>query len=760
MTGFLRRHWLLLILLAAGVTLRVLTWLAYQPALLYIDTFRYLSNLDQLRPTDLNPLGYTVVLKGLLGLGGFGFVAAVQHLVGLLIALAVYRLVLRYTTRTWLAALATAPLLLDAYQLQIEENIMSEVWFQALLMGALWALLAKGAPNWRRAALAGVLIAAAVLTRTIGITLVVPFALYLIMAGGAWRTRAGWKRIGIRGLAGLLGVVIPLVAYSGYFASQAGRWGLTGAQSNVLYGRTAAIADCSQLPSGDAGLLIFCPPEPMDDRLGIDYYTHFRYGNPDWPFVPLPDGRTKEQLANEFAWTVIGNQPFTFAGAILEDFAKNFSPLKITFPNDVPVERWQFQTVYPFHDIGAESVQVYNGTTLARDGVLPGVDLELASFLRNYQLHGGYTWGPLLAIASLAGLLGALGVGRARRSGLRSAAFLATGSGLILLLGSAAFEFSWRYQLPALLLLPLGGALGAAAMFGLAKRDPGSGGRRPNMADYPDEVDDGAVAGFSARYGDGRLTPIVVVIAAYNEAKGIGAVLRNMPTHCGDLPVSTLVVVDGATDNTAEIAAENGAYVCVAPSNRGQGGALRLGYHLAAQYGAEYIVTTDADGQYDNAEMPMLVKPLLDGTADFVTGSRRLGTGQYDSKVRWLGVRVFAVLATILTNRKITDTSFGFRAMKAELATSVTLREPQYQSSELLLGVMAQGARVLEVPMTMHLRNNGQSKKGRSLKYGANYARVMTGTWLREYVLRGGKRKQRAARAERLAAATNARETA
>src|SRR5699024_7580235 len=143
-----------------------------------------------------------------------------------------------------------------------------------------------------------------------------------------------------------------------------------------------------------------------------------------------------------------------------------------------------------------------------------------------------------------------------------------------------------------------------------------------------------------------------------------------------------------------------------------------------------------ADGQYDNAELPLLISPLLDNTADFVTGSRRLGSYQYDSRVRWLGVRVFAALASILTCQRITDTSFGFRAMTAELATSVTLREPQYQASELLLGVLARRARVLEVPMSMRLRNSGNSKKGGSLFYGANYARVMLGTWMREYVLR------------------------
>ncbi|EID54943.1 glycosyltransferase family 2 protein [Saccharomonospora xinjiangensis] len=750
MTGFLRRHWLLLVLLAGGITLRVLVWLAYEPALLYIDSFRYLNNLDALRPTDLNPLGYTVVLKVLFAFGGLAFVQAIQHVLGVLLAVSLYALTLRYTSRRWIGALVAAPVLLDAYQLQIEALIMSEVWFQALLVGVLWALLGRAGhsePSWWRAGLAGVLIGLAVITRTIGFTLVVPMVAYLVLAGGAWRSKAGWKRIGVRGAAGLLGVAAVLFPYSAYFYSQAGHWGLTGATGNVLYGRAASIADCSELPRNDAGLQLFCPDEPIEARQGIDYYTHVVYGNPEWPPQGLPDARSKEQLANQFAKEVFLNQPFDFTGSILRDFAKNFDPVKRTHHNDVPVERWHFQLTYPYYDIGDATVEEYNATTYAYDGVLPRADSGLTAFLRGYQLGGGYTWGPLLAVFGLLGLLASAGVGRARRSGLRGAALLATGSGLIILLGAASFEFSWRYQLPALVLLPLGGALGLAAIIGARGDSTGAAkGRRPTLDDYPDDIDAEAVADFRQRYGNSPLTPLVVVIAAYNEAKGIGAVLRGMPTHCGDLPVSTLVVVDGATDNTAEVAGEAGAYVCVAKRNRGQGAALRLGYHLATECGARYIVTTDADGQYDNNEMPMLVKPLLDDTADFVTGSRRLGSYEHDSAVRWLGVRVFAWLASLLTLRKITDTSFGFRAMKAELATSVTLREPQYQSSELLLGVMARGARVLEVPMSMRLRNNGTSKKGRSLKYGANYARVMTGTWLREYVLRGGKRAGRAVR--------------
>ena len=153
-----------------------------------------------------------------------------------------------------------------------------------------------------------------------------------------------------------------------------------------------------------------------------------------------------------------------------------------------------------------------------------------------------------------------------------------------------------------------------------------------------------------------------------------------------------------------------------------------------------------------NSELEVLLEPILTDRADFVTGSRRLGAEDADSRLRWVGVRVFAVLASILTRRKLTDTSFGFRAMRSELATAVTLREPQYQSSELLLGALAIGARVVELPMTMRRRGDGSSKKGPGLVYGANYGRVMTTTWLREYVLR-----RRASRAWRTPAGRTAR---
>ena len=115
------------------------------------------------------------------------------------------------------------------------------------------------------------------------------------------------------------------------------------------------------------------------------------------------------------------------------------------------------------------------------------------------------------------------------------------------------------------------------------------------------------------------------------------------------------MVSDGSRDGTVAEGRAHGALVCDVPVNRGQGAALRLGYRLAREGAARYIVTTDADGQYNPAEMERVLAPVIAGDADFVTGSRKLGSQETKDPVRRLGTWVFAVTISLLTGQHITD---------------------------------------------------------------------------------------------------------
>jgi glycosyltransferase involved in cell wall biosynthesis len=245
------------------------------------------------------------------------------------------------------------------------------------------------------------------------------------------------------------------------------------------------------------------------------------------------------------------------------------------------------------------------------------------------------------------------------------------------------------------------------------------------------DIDGMALSEFTAEFGS-QLPPVAVVIAAYNEENGIGDVVDAIPQKVAGLDATTIVIVDGAGDDTAAIARKQGALVCDVPVNRGQGAALRLGYRIARAGGARYIVTTDGDGQYDPADIERVLGPILRGEADFVTGSRILGRAETYDRLRRLGVYVFAWLVSALSGRRVTDTSFGLRAMRAEVTEGVVLRQPQYQASELLISVIMNGYRVAEVPATMRLRVAGTTKKGGNLKYGYRYSKVVIGTWRRE----------------------------
>jgi glycosyltransferase involved in cell wall biosynthesis len=244
---------------------------------------------------------------------------------------------------------------------------------------------------------------------------------------------------------------------------------------------------------------------------------------------------------------------------------------------------------------------------------------------------------------------------------------------------------------------------------------------------------DAARADFDRHYPDPSFGPVVALIAAYEEEANLGDVLKSMPAEVEGLEVTALVVVDGGRDDTEVVARDAGVLTCVLPVNLGQGAALKLGYQLAVDHGARYVVTLDADGQNDPTEMPTMVGPLLADEADFVIASRRLGVDQTTDRFRRAGVRLYATALNHIIGDQLTDTSNGYRAFRAELLADIVpyLQQDQYQTAEVVITAGRRGWRITERPTVWHPRASGESKKGGNLFFGLQYARVIATTWAR-----------------------------
>lgn len=239
---------------------------------------------------------------------------------------------------------------------------------------------------------------------------------------------------------------------------------------------------------------------------------------------------------------------------------------------------------------------------------------------------------------------------------------------------------------------------------------------------------------FDTRHPDVKLSPVVGLICAYEEEDNIGAVLAAMPTEACGLAVTTLVVVDGGSDKTDQVAKDSGAVTFVLSENLGHGYALRVGYSLCIELGAQFVVTLDADGQNDPAEIPVMLQPLVDDRSDFVVASRVLGQDTTTDRFRKVGVRVFSWAMSAMGHTKLTDTSNGYRALRVSMLDDVAYRlvQPQYQTAELLIIAMKRGWRVSEEPTVWLPRASGTTKKGKNWLFGFRYARVVFGTYWRE----------------------------
>jgi glycosyltransferase involved in cell wall biosynthesis len=196
---------------------------------------------------------------------------------------------------------------------------------------------------------------------------------------------------------------------------------------------------------------------------------------------------------------------------------------------------------------------------------------------------------------------------------------------------------------------------------------------------------------------------VLVIIPAYREEKRLGAVLRSIFKE--RLNADLLVVDDGSPDATAVLALKEGAKVARHPINLGYGAALQTGYRYALEHGYQAVAQMDADGQHEAKDLRELLAPVLEDRADLVIGSRWLGKGDYTASFsRRLGQRLFSFLASTATGVRITDPTSGFKAAGSRLLSLYASRAypADYPDADWLLWLSRQGARIVEVPVSMY----------------------------------------------------------
>ncbi|MFI6299225.1 hypothetical protein ACIBEJ_47070 [Nonomuraea sp. NPDC050790] len=451
----------MIIALVPAIALRLLAVLGYPPSLLFFgDSFAFLR--EELAPGTTRPSGYSLLLALLRPAHSLTLITVLQHLLGLALAVGIYLLLRRRGLPGWGAALLVTPILFDEFMVLLEHMIMADLAFIVLVCGAITLIVWRVTPA--TAAVGGLLLGLAGITRTVGLPLLVLTAVYLLIR------RYGWRPL----LALLVAGIVPLGAYATWTKVEKGKFALTEADGNFLWSRTMSFADCAVIRPPER-LAVLCPNMPVEQRPYPPYWLWESFS----PLLKVPGSAHRNQLAGEFARKAILAQPGSYLGAVATDLAQLLRWERTAVTDKTP---YKFPAAErPLNGSVKEIAESYENGPAATRVVEP-----FAGWLRAYQRFG-YLPFPVLML----GLAGALAAALVRR---RWDALLPGVAALALVVSPpflAAYDV--RYVIPAipLVCLALGLTLGTRPP-SPSQEDPSGARHRRRHAEAGDSRPAGA----------------------------------------------------------------------------------------------------------------------------------------------------------------------------------------------------------------------------------------------------------------------------
>ncbi|MCB2216839.1 glycosyltransferase family 2 protein [Desulfofustis glycolicus] len=226
---------------------------------------------------------------------------------------------------------------------------------------------------------------------------------------------------------------------------------------------------------------------------------------------------------------------------------------------------------------------------------------------------------------------------------------------------------------------------------------------------------------------------LIIQIPCYNEEKTLPIVLQGLPRHVeGFTSVEWLLIDDGCTDNTVRVAREHGVdHFVHFRKNRGLAKGFIAGLDQCLKLGADVIVNTDADNQYKSEDIPKLVKPILEGHADIVVGSRPIDEIEHFSLVKKVLQKVGSRIVRIVSNTKVKDTTSGFRAMSRDAAMRMNVFNEYTYTLETVIQAGQKNLAIISIP----IGTNDYLRPSRLMSSIPSYLRKSVATIVRIFVV-------------------------